>query len=401
MKKPLVDSLKTMDSLSSLLISGLQKTLGISQSLVALHEPEFLGNESAMLQSCLDSTFVSSVGKYVGQFEEMLTEYTGAKYAVATVNGTAALHIALKLAGVLPDDEVLVPGLCFVATANAVSHCGAIPHFVDSHSETLGMDASALGLYLSEMSEPTSQGLLNRRTGRRIAAIVPMHTFGHPVDMVPLIEMAGHYGIPVIEDAAESLGSTYHGRHMGTFGKAGILSFNGNKVITTGGGGAILTQDAEMARQAKHLITTAKQAHSWEFFHDEIAWNYRLPNLNAALGCAQMERLPDILARKRKLADRYQKMLAGIPGIRFVSEPKNSRSNYWLNTVCLEEPDMILRNQILAAMNEGGYQCRPAWTLLHKLPMFHQCPRAPLPVAEALEAGLINLPSSAKLADHL
>jgi perosamine synthetase len=309
------------------------------------------------------------------------------------------LHIALKLAGVQPQDEVLVPALSFVATANAVAHCGAVPHFVDSSLATMGLDPSALAEYLATIAEPITQGVRNRQTGHRIAAIVPMHTYGHPVELALLMEVANRYKLPIVEDAAESLGSTYQNQHTGTFGKLGTLSFNGNKIITTGGGGAILTDDAELARHAKHLTTTAKRPHRWEFFHDEVAWNYRLPNLNAALGCAQMERLPDFLARKRELANRYQKAFSSFTGIRFMFEPEQSRSNYWLNTVRLEEPDMKLRDRVLAAANDAGYQCRPTWTLLHKLPMFADCPRAPLPIAEQLEASLINLPSSAKLAN--
>ena len=389
----------TVKSLDQVLLQGLQEVLGVPDRLIALHEPEFTGNESVLVQDCLNSTFVSSVGKYVDQFEAMLADYTGTKHAVAVVNGTAALHIALKLAGVQSQDEVLLPTLSFVATANAVAHCSAVPHFVDSSLDTMGIDPIALAEYLSTTAEPISDGLRNRHTGRRIAAIVPMHTYGHPVDMATLMEVANRYKLPVVEDAAESLGSTYQGRHTGTFGKLGTLSFNGNKIITTGGGGAILTNDAELARHAKYLTTTAKRPHRWEFFHDEIAWNYRLPNLNAALGCAQMERMPDFLVRKRELANRYQTAFSLLSGIRFVAEPVQSRSNYWLNTMQLEVPEMNMRDQMLAAANTAGYQCRPTWTLLHKLPMFANCPHAPLPVAERLEASLINLPSSAKLAN--
>jgi len=391
----------TVNSLDQVLLQGLQEVLGTPNRLIALHEPEFTGNESALVQECLNSTFVSSVGKYVDQFEAILAEYTGAKHAVAVANGTAALHIALKLAGVQAKDEVLVPALCFVATANAVAHCGAVPHFVDSHLDTMGIDPAALADHLQAIAEPTPLGPHNRHTGRRIAAIVPMHIYGNPVDIGPLLEVDSRYGLPIVEDAAESLGSTYQGQHTGTFGKLGTLSFNGNKIITTGGGGAILTNDTELARHAKHLTTTAKRPHRWEFFHDEVAWNYRLPNLNAALGCAQMERLPDFLARKRELAARYQAAFRDLIGIRFVTEPAGCRSNYWLNTVRLEQPDINARDQLLTAANDAGYQCRPTWTLLHKLPMYADCPRAPLPVAERLEASLINLPSSAKLASQL
>ncbi len=389
----------TVKSLDQVLLQGLQEVLGTPKGRIALHEPEFTGNENALVQDCLDSTFVSSVGKYVDQFEAMLAEYTGAKHAIAVVNGTAALHIALRLAGVQPQDEVLLPALSFVATANAVSHCSAVPNFVDSSLDTMGMDPIALAKYLSTTAEPSSDGLRNRHTGRRIAVIVPMHAYGHPADMAALMEVANHHKLTVVEDAAESLGSTFQGQHTGTFGKLGTLSFNGNKIITTGGGGAILTNDTELARHAKHLTTTAKRPHRWEFFHDEVAWNYRLPNLNAALGCAQMERLPDFLARKRELANRYQTVFSCLSGIRFIAESVQSRSNYWLNTVQLEAPEMDMRDQVISAANAAGYQCRPTWTLLHKLPMFSDCPRAPLPVAERLEASLINLPSSAKLAN--
>lgn len=384
-----------------LLVSGLNDALGKTNEMVILHEPEFSGNESVLVQDCLNSTFVSSVGKYVDQFEDMLADYTGAKHVVAVVNGTAALFIALKLAGVSSNDEVLLPALSFVATANAVAHCGAIPHFVDSNIETMGLDPGSLAEYLSIIAEQTSQGLRNRKTGRRIAAILPMHTYGHPVDMDSLIEVANQFKLPIVEDAAESLGSTYHGRHTGTFGKLGVLSFNGNKIITTGGGGAIMTDDPELARHAKHLTTTAKQQHNWEFFHDEVAWNYRMPNLNAALGCAQLERLPDFLISKRKLAKRYNDILSKYEFLTVVEEPKGCHSNYWLNTVRLCQPNSDVLNEILTTVNDNGYQCRPTWMLLNKLPMYKSSPSAQLPIAEQLESSLINLPSSAKLAEHI
>ncbi|NER93861.1 MAG: LegC family aminotransferase [Symploca sp. SIO1B1] len=386
-----------MKVLEQTFLQALNRVLGQPDPFIPLHEPEFRGNEWERVKDCLDSTFVSSVGKYVDQFEIMLAEYTGAQYAVAVVNGTAALHIALLLAGVQPGDEVLIPALSFVATANAVAYCGAIPHFVDSELETLGMDAQALANYLQESGKLGADGLRNRLTGRRIAAVVPMHTYGHPVNMVSLLDVANHYGLPVVEDAAESLGSTYQGQHTGTFGQLGILSFNGNKVITTGGGGAILTNDAALAQQGKHLTTTGKQPHRWELFHDCVAWNYRLPNLNAALGCAQMEQLPDFVHRKRLLAQRYQEVFQEMEGIEFVNEPKNCQSNYWLSTIRLEQPSFEIRDRLLTVANNASYQCRPTWTLLHKLPMYVDCPCAPLPVAEQLEASLINVPSSAKL----
>ncbi|NLQ05925.1 LegC family aminotransferase [Cylindrospermopsis raciborskii] len=386
-----------MTSLEQDFLRGLKEVLGDKRGFTPLHEPEFGGNEWKLVKDCLDSTFVSSVGKYVDHFEFLLAEYTGAKYAVAVVNGTAALQISLLLAGVRAGDEVLIPALSFVATANAVVHCGGIPHFVDSEWSTLGLDVTRLANYLEQCSQPKDGKLINRLTGRRIAAIVPMHTYGHPVDMSSLLDLANAYNLPLVEDAAESLGSTYKGEHTGTFGLLGTLSFNGNKVITTGGGGAILTNNEKLARQAKHLTTTAKKPHRWEFFHDEVAWNYRLPNLNASLGCAQMECLPEFLRLKRCLAHRYQEVFEEISGVEFVAEPANSQSNYWLNTLRLKEPSSQLRDLVLAVANNAGYQCRPTWTLLNKLPMYTDCPRSPLPVAEQLEASLINVPSSAML----
>lgn len=385
--------------LSENFLSSLRRVLGQANPSLSLHEPEFSGNEWTYVKECIDTGWVSSVGKFVDEFELKLAEFTGARHAVAVVNGTAALHVALQIAGVKAGDEVFVPALSFVATANAVSHCGAVPHFVDSSESTLGLDAEALASHLEFVAERTVDGLRNKNTGRRISAIVPMHTFGHPVDMASLMNVAARFKLPVVEDAAESLGSTYHDRHTGTFGCMGVLSFNGNKIITTGGGGAILTNDPDVARQAKHLTTTAKKPHRWEFFHDAVAYNYRLPNLNAALGCAQLERLPDVLSRKRQLSKNYRKTFANIPGIHFIDEPEGSHSNFWLNAVRLDEPSMTGRDALLAMANEAGYQCRPAWVLLNKLPMYQNCPRAELFVAEALEASLINLPSSPKLAE--
>jgi perosamine synthetase len=378
-------------------LGALQRAVGAVDKPVPLHEPEFAGHEWEYVRECLDAGWVSSVGKYVDEFEARMVQYTGARHAIAVVNGTAALHAAQVVAGVRPGDEVLLPALTFVATANAISQCGAVPHFVDSAEDTLGLDPEALKSYLEHIAEPAGGGLRNKLTGRRLAAVVPMHTFGHPVDMPALLAVAEQFGLPVVEDAAESLGSFSGERHTGTLGLLGTLSFNGNKVITTGGGGAILTDDATIARRVKHLTTTAKRPHRWEFFHDEVAWNYRLPNLNAALGCAQLERLPDMLARKRVLAGVYRSTFSGSTGLRFVDEPAGCRSNYWLNSVCLNEPSMALRDALLTVANDRGFQCRPAWTLMHRLPMYAKCPRAPLLIAERLEAALINLPSSPKL----
>lgn len=384
-------------TIAQAILKAIEQVVGPANGRVALHEPSFSGVERELVMACLDSGYVSSVGAYVDEFEARLREFTGAKHAVVVVNGTAALQVALTLAGVEPGDEVLVPSLTFVATANAVKHCGAFPHFVDSNTDTLGLDPAALDEYLKGIVEATQGVPRNRETGARISAVVPMHAFGHPVDLAGLIEVAARHRIPIVEDAAESLGSTYQGRHTGTFGLLGTLSFNGNKLVTTGGGGAILTDDPELARHAKHLTTTAKRPHRWEFFHDEVAWNYRLPNLNAALGCAQMERLPDFLARKRLLADRYQAALQGCRGVQFVPAPSGTVSNYWLNTLRLATPDLATRDTVLAATNDAGYQCRPVWGLLHQLPMFEDAPRAPLTVAERLRTSLINVPSSPQL----
>ena len=365
---------------------------------VALHEPRFAGNEWAYLKECLDSTFVSSVGHYVDRFESELAAYTGARHAVAVVNGTAALHVALRLAGIRPKDEVLLPALTFVATANAVAYCGATPHFVDSAENTLGMDPGELREYLRRTTDFHNKQCLNRETGRIIRALVPMHTFGHPADIEGLLAVAHDFKLALVEDAAESLGTTYHGQHTGTFGLLGTLSFNGNKTITTGGGGAILTNDAELARHARHLTTTAKVPHRWEYMHDEVGYNYRLPNINAALGCAQLEQLPGYLLAKRRLFERYRVAFNEVPRATIFSEPEDCQSNYWLQTLVLDESVTDQRDAVLSATNENGLMTRPVWTLMHKLPPYRECPRMPLAAAESLERRLINLPSSAHLA---
>ena len=364
----------------------------------ALHEPQFAGNEWRYLKECLDSTYVSSAGKFVERFEAALVEMTGVRHAVAVVNGTAALHVALQLAGVQPGDEVLVPTMTFVATSNAIAYCGATPHFIDSEERTLGADPRALQEYLHGVTELREGRCVNRLSGGVIRAIVPMHAFGHPADLDGLLALARKFGLAVVEDAAESLGSFYHDRHTGSFGLLGTLSFNGNKTITTGGGGAILTNDAQLARAAKHLTTTAKLPHPWEFRHDRVAYNYRLPNLNAALGCAQLEQLPELLAAKRRLHERYAAAFAGVPGVRLMAEPTGCRSNYWLQTLILDPELVCERDAVLALTNEAGITTRPVWVLNHRLPAFRSSPRMPLPVAESLEGRLLNVPSSAQLA---
>jgi len=364
---------------------------------VSLHEPRFAGNEWKYVRECIDSTFVSSVGKFVDRFETDLATYTGAHYAVAVVNGTAALHVCLLMVGVLPGDEVIVPALTFVATANAVTYCGAIPHFAESDEATLGLDPRQLREYLKEITEVRAGQCINKKSGRAIRAVVPMHTFGHPVDMHELVAVCRDFRLAIVEDAAESLGSTLGGRHTGTFGLLGTLSFNGNKTITTGGGGAILTNDAELARRAKHLTTTAKLPHRWEYQHDRIGFNYRLPNINAALGCAQLEQLPDLLDAKRRIHEKYVSAFSPIPQVRVITEPQGCRSNYWLQTLALEESAAHERDAILAATNDAGFMTRPAWTLMHRLAQFSSCARMNLKVAESLERRLINIPSSAQL----
>jgi perosamine synthetase len=383
------------NSLSAQVVDAIRSVAGPGP--VALHEPCFGGNEWRYVKECLDSTFVSSVGKFVDRFEIDLAAFTGAKHAVAVVNGTAALHVALRLAGVEQGDEVLVPALTFVATANAVTYCGAVPHFVECEESTLGLDAAALRGYLSRIAEVCSGRCVNRATGRVLRAIVPMHAFGHPVDIEATLAVAADFHIAVVEDAAESLGSRVNGRHTGTFGLMGTLSFNGNKTVTTGGGGAIITNDADLARRAKHLTTTAKVPHRWEYYHDEIGFNYRLPNLNAALGCAQLEQLPNFLESKRRLHEHYRIAFAHVTGVHLVSEPPGCRSNYWLQVLLLDAALATERDAILAATNDAGFMTRPAWTLMHRLPSFSPCPRMPLPVAESLARRLINLPSSAGL----
>jgi perosamine synthetase len=376
------------------IIEAVDTAIGSAARPVALHEPRLGAREREFVLDCIDTNWVSSVGKYVNRFEQMVAAATGAAHAIAIVNGTAALHAALLLEGVKPNDEIIVPSITFVATANAVSHAGAIPHFVDSTWDTLGLDPAALDAHLAEISVRRGNELINRQTGRRIGAIVPVHIFGHPVDMLPLLAVAAKYGVVVVEDATESLGSTWKGQACGTFGHSAVLSFNGNKIITTGGGGMILTNDEEYASRARHFTTTAKKSHAWSFDHDEIGYNYRLPNINAALGCAQMERLPSFVAAKRELAERYLRLFNGFRGARIYREPEGARSNYWLNTLVLESEYADDRERLLAALHADGVHARPLWTPIHQLPMYHQCPRARLPVAEDMYARCINLPSS-------
>ena len=380
--------------------TALKKVLNSGENPIPLHEPCFAGREWDYVKDCLDSGYVSSVGQYVGKFEEELVRFTGAKYAAAVVNGTAALQICLKLANVQPGDEVLIPALTFVATANAVCYCGATPHMVDSEMVSLGVDGEKLADYLKEIAELQNATCYNRRTHRPIKALVAMHTFGHPVNLDLILQVCDQYGLELIEDAAESLGSYYKNVHTGNFGRLSALSFNGNKIVTTGGGGAILTNDEAIYREAKHLTTTAKLPHRWEFVHDEVGYNYRMPNLNAALGCAQLEQIELFLYRKRALAKEYQKAFADIPGVEFFTEPPWAKSNYWLNTLILSEKNAPLRDLILKETNNHGIQTRPAWVLMNRLPMFLKCPCMDLSTAESLARRIINIPSSARLGER-
>ena len=370
-----------------------------AQRPIPLHEPAFEANAWTLVKDCLDSGWVSSVGGYVDRFEQGLADYTGIPHAVATVNGTAALHTCLLLAGVKPGDEVLLPALTFVGTANPIAAMGALPHFVDSAPDTLGVDPKALAAHLADISEQRDGVCFNRHSGRPIRALVVVHILGHVADMPALRRLVDAHGLKLIEDAAEALGSYRDDRHAGHWGDLTALSFNGNKIITTGGGGAILIRDPELARRARHLTTTAKLPHPWAFEHDEVAFNYRLPNLNAALGVAQLEQLPRLLAAKRHLAKGYQHSFGDMIGAHCVVEPNGCTSNYWLNLLLLD--DAADRDALLKDAHDQGLLLRPFWTPLHQLPMYRDMPRAALPVAEDLYARGVCLPSSAHLADLL
>jgi perosamine synthetase len=383
------------EGLPGRIVNVIRSVVANPEAVHALHEPVFEGNESVYVQECLTTGWVSSAGAFVDRFETDLARLTGVRRVVAVVNGTAALHMSLKLAGVEPDDEVLVPTLTFVGTVNAIAYCGAVPHFVDSSELTLGLDPAKLDHYLATL---LARGPSNRHTGRAIRAVVPMHTYGHPVDLDALKTVCEKYDLVMVEDAAESIGSYYKGRHTGSFGRLGALSFNGNKTITTGGGGAILTNDETLGSLAKHLTTTAKVTHRWAFNHDRVGYNYRLPNINAALGCAQLEQLAGFVESKRGLAERYAQAFADVQGVRFFVEPQFARSNYWLNVLLLESPLSSQRDGVLEATNAAGFATRPAWTLMHKLPMYASAPRMDLSVAEGLEQRLINIPSGVRAA---
>lgn len=360
---------------------------------IPLHEPHFGTIEKKLLNQVIDSTFVSSAGPFVEQFEQKFCEYTGAKYAVAVVNGTAALHIALILSGVQPGNEVITQPLTFVATCNAIKYCRANPVFVDVDRSSLGLSAEKLEEFLNEHAEVRNEGVcFNKSTGNVIRACLPVHTFGHPVDLEPIQALCRKYEIILIEDAAESLGSYYLDQHTGTYGKFGTFSFNGNKIITTGGGGIITTEDYALAQQAKHLTTTARVPHRWDYSHDAIGYNYRMPNLNAALGYAQFDKLTDFLNSKRKIAEQYKDFFQPT-NILFVSERRDVRSNYWLNAIIT--PNIKMKNDFLLTTNNSGIETRPAWKLMNELPMFTDCQKGDLKNSTWLADRVVNIPSSA------
>jgi|TARA_B100000959_G_scaffold9550_1_gene9638 aminotransferase in exopolysaccharide biosynthesis len=365
-----------------------------TNEFIPLHSPHFEGQEKELVLATLESTFVSSVGTCVEQFEEGIARYTGAKFAVAVSSGTAALHTALHIAGVAQDDEVITTPLTFVATCNAISYCGARPVFVDVDRNTLGLCPKSLAQFLEQHGEVRVDNLCwNRSSGKVIRACVPVHNLGHPARAEEIVEICSRYNITVIEDAAESLGSLSGGQHTGRVGLVGVLSFNGNKIITTGGGGALITDDAALAKRAKHLTTTAKRPHPWLFQHDEVGFNYRLPNLNAALGLAQMAQLDNFVAKKRSLAKYYAEWLGKWPQATFFTEPAGTRSNYWLNAILLR--DRATRDEFLGRTNERGIMTRPMWTPMYTLPMYQNCQRFSLDNADLIESRLVNIPSSA------
>lgn len=366
-----------------------------SQNFVPLSTPKFIGNEKKYLNECIDTTFVSSVGQFVDRFEQDMAAYTGAKRAVVCVSGTNALHMSLMLVGVQRGDEVLTQALTFVATCNALSYIGAHPVFIDVDIDTLGLSPSAVKLWLEANAVVKEGQCYNKKTGRRVKACVPMHTFGHPIHLDELVEVLNEWHIELVEDAAESIGSFYKGKHTGTFGKVGAISFNGNKTITTGGGGMMLFQDEELGAFAKHITTQAKVPHRWEFVHDHIGYNYRMPNINAAIGCAQLEHIEEYVEDKRKTAAQYAEFFKDMEDIKFFSEPENTRSNYWLNVVILK--DKVAQLEFLQYTNDNGVMTRPVWELMSRLPMFEHCENDGLKNTIWLADRIVNIPSSVRL----
>jgi len=376
------------------IVKFIQKTFN-TKEFIPLHEPRFIGNEKKYLNDCIDSTFVSSVGKYVDTFEKEFAKTVGAKYAVATVNGTAALHISLLLADVKKDDEVITQPLTFIATCNAISYIGAKPIFVDVDLDTMGLSPKSLEEFLNANCDRIDNKCINKTTGKTIKACVPMHTFGHSCRIQEIKNVCEFWNIELIEDAAESLGSYYNNKHTGTFGKLGAFSFNGNKIITSGGGGVIVTDDEALAKRAKHLTTTAKIPHKWEYVHDEIGYNYRMPNLNAALLVAQLEQLDVFLKSKRELALKYEEFFKDDKEIDFIKEPNSSKSNYWLQAVLVK--DMEKRDEFLDYTNNNGVMTRPIWRLMNELEMFKNCQCMSLENSKYLEERVVNISSSVRI----
>ena len=380
------------------IIKILNKTIGDlrfhNKSTVYLHEPDIRKEDWGFVKECLKKNFVSSVGNYVNEFEEKLKKYTKAKYVIATVNGTSAIHLALVVMGANENDEVILPSLNFVAAANAVRYCNSIPHFVEVEEDTLGIDPIKLEKYLSKIVIKKNNNSFNKYTNKRIKFMMPLHMFGHPAKIIELKKIAKKYNLKIIEDAAESLGSTFKNKHLGTFGDIGILSFNGNKIITTGGGGALLTNSLKVAKKLKYLSTTAKTPHRWKFEYSDIGYNYRMPGINASLGCAQMKRIKSYVNLKRKLFKKYKAAFGNLKDIKVFQERKNARSNYWLQTIILDNKISYLKDKILEKTNNLGFSVRPVWKPLHKLNKFKSYPRMEMKVTNNLEKRILNLPSS-------
>ena len=375
-------------------ISIFIKALYPNQYPVLLHCPEFLGNEKKYIAECIDTKYVSYIGRFVSDMENKIKELTGTKHAVALVNGTSALHMLLLAEGIKPGDEVITQSLSFAATAAAIVHAQGVPIFVDVEQNTLGMSPESLENFLIEYAEIKDKKCFNKKTGKRIKAVIPMHTFGHPVKIDEVKKICEEYSITLIEDAAESLGSYYCGRHTGTFGKAAILSFNGNKLVTTGGGGMVITDDENIAERVRYISTTAKCPHRWEFYHDEVGYNLRMPSINAAIGLSQLEYLDKIIENKRETAQAYQHFFSGL-GVKFICEPQNSKSNYWLNAIMLE--DKMQRDEFLKYSNDNGVQTRPSWNLLHTLPPYQHYQHTKTPNAQYISDRLVNIPSSMRV----
>lgn len=386
----------TSSATSSEIIAAVSAVIGDIPRPVALHEPLFAGNENSYVKSCIDEGWVSSVGAFVNRFEKDLADFCGAPRAVVVVNGTCAIHAALVVMGIKSGDEVIIPALTFVATANAVVHAGAVPHFVDVEETSLGMDPRALAAHLENVATRQGGQTVNKLTGRPIRALMPVHIFGHPCRLEELAAIAREWNLVLVEDATEALGATQEGRPVGSRHTA-VFSFNGNKIVTTGGGGAVTTHDEELYQRLKHLTTTAKRPHQWAFLHDQVGYNYRMPNLNAALGVAQLEQAPRFLAAKRALAAAYMRAFEGMSGVRVLPTPPGTESNYWLVSLVADEPVDGWLDATLHALHDVGLQCRPIWQPLHMLPMYREHPRADLSRTESLARRLISLPSSVKL----